>query len=158
MGSYISCCPAVSVPTVQFSHDSKCPPYNRVHSAVRSQSLARIKESSHWKESRACCATMFCVLSTMLFFKRQEAICLQTKSIASSPSLPPCYLARLKYLSGLFLICPCRLNHIAKLFGLVCIGLFKECQPQGANSFTCSVTLQLSASELLPTDNRDKKK
>lgn len=103
-------------------------PWFQVHSAVLSQSLAGIKESSHWKESRACCLTTFCVLSSKLFFMRQEAICLQTKNTA--PRLPPTYLVKLKYLSGLFLVCPCRLSRRAQLYGMVCIGLFKECQPQ----------------------------
>lgn len=54
------------------------------------------KEPSQWKESRACCVTTFCVLFFKLFFKRQEAICLQTKS--SALVLPPSNLAGLKYL------------------------------------------------------------
>lgn len=92
VGSYILLSYCVSAHCAVFPW-FQVPPYNRVHSAVLSQSLAGIKESSHWKESRACCLTTFCVLSSKLFFMRQEAICLQTKNAALaslSPSLLTC--------------------------------------------------------------------
>ncbi|KAF3839860.1 hypothetical protein F7725_018577 [Dissostichus mawsoni] len=75
----VSSCLTVSVPTVPFSHNSK------VRSAVLSQSPAAIKSPA--SEKRA---------GLVLFFKRQEAICLQTKS--SALVLPPSNLAGLKYL------------------------------------------------------------
>lgn len=91
--------------------------HNRVQSAVPSQRLAGIKEPSQWKESGACCVTTFCVLSSTLFFKRQEAICLQTKSAElPSPSLLP-RKAKIS-LSGPFLICPLWLSCRAELYGM----------------------------------------
>lgn len=64
--------------------------HNTVRSAVLSQSPAEIKETSHWKESRACCVNPFCVVSPEVFFKRREASCPQTKSAALVlPPSPP---------------------------------------------------------------------
>lgn len=83
----------------------------RPYSAVLSQSPMGIKEPRHWKESRDCCLTTFCVLYRKLSFRQREAICLQTKSRA--PSLLP-RRAEIS-LSGLFLICPFRLSHGAQL-------------------------------------------
>lgn len=84
---------------------SDCAVPHWVYSAVLSQSLAGIKECCHWKESRVCCVDhLLCPFLSKLFFKRQVAICPQTKGDqALSPSPHPSSLfSRLKYLGAAY--------------------------------------------------------
>lgn len=117
---------------------SDCAVPHWVYSAVLSQSLAGIKECCHWKESRVCCVDhLLCPFLSKLFFKRQVAICPQTKGDqALSPSPHPSFKAEISQ-SCLFLICLHRHNFGEELPGVACLRM----STTETNFFTCPVIL-----------------
>lgn len=83
-------------------------PPTTVSAQLQLHSAVGMKEACHWKERRAFCLTSFCALSSMPFFKRQEAICPGTKSTTPTHTLSQfalllVFLLSLPLLLGYFL-------------------------------------------------------
>ena len=129
----VSCCRRCVSPHSAVSPRVHVLPHNRLRSAVLSQSLAGIKEPEPVKRNAELVVwPPFVSFLPNLFFRGQEAICLQTKEpMQASPSLPTSQRREAKISPrGLFLIWPLRLSCRAEMHGMVCVGLFKECRPQ----------------------------
>ena len=101
----VSCCHHCVSPHSTVSPRVHVLPHNGLRSAVLSQSLAGIKEPEPVKRKTELVVwPPFVSFLPNLFFRGQEAICLQTKELMqASPSLPtsqPPNVGRLKYLHG----------------------------------------------------------